>query len=216
MIYLLQLLRSYALGLVVGAVFLLAWNLVGWAFPPNEFTPAPECPATVVGTVEIYLTAHYLHEHPRGLYWVYTTPTRIITDEVLAITDVDGTPVGYRWWARPYGTVSKADAEFEMVKECGEIPVQPYPFIFSDGFESGDTRRWSSQVPPPVIPTATPTRTPTLTPTLTATPTATNTATPTRTPTQTPTYVYIPPCCVWICNFGSPEQCAECVEEGCE
>ena len=212
---LLRMLRACVLGLVVGAAFLMIWSLVGWTFPlPLE--SELECPATVVGSMEMYLTAHYINEYPRGLYWVYTSPVQIVTNETATITDVEGIPVGYRWWARPYGEVTKEDAPFEMVKECGEIPVQPWPWIFDDGFEGGNTKAWSKVVPAPVVPTPTPTptNTPTLTPTSTTAPT--NTATPTRTPTVTPTYVFIPSCCVWICNFGSEEQCAACIEEGCD
>ena len=172
---------------------------------------ALECPATVVGSVEIYLTVHYLHEAPQGLHYVLTLPTVIVTDTTITVPDVEGTPVGFRWHARPYGEVSKST--FEVVKECGVIPTQPYPLIFRDGFEGGDEGAWSRVVPAPLA-TPTPTHTPTKTSTPTLTPTSTNT--PTRTPTQTPTYVFIPECCVWICNFGSPEQCAECVEEGCD
>ena len=174
---------------------------------------ALECPATVVGSVEIYLTAHYDHEHPQGLYWVFTSSTFIATDEVVTITSVEGIPVGYQWWARPYGEVTLVSAEYEMVKECGVIPVQPFPLIFSDGFEGGTTSAWSRVVPTPLA-TPTPTRTPTKTSTPTLTPTSTNT--PTRTPTQTPTYVLIPECCTWVCNFGSAQQCADCIEEGCD
>lgn len=179
-------------------------------------TLEPVCPAVVTGSVEIYLETHYIHEYPQGLYWIHRSGTEIVTNETVDISEVEGSPVAYVWWARPYGTVSKADAEFEIVKTCGEPVVQPWPWIFEDGFESGNTVRWSRTVPMPITPTPTPTptRTPTLTPTNTATPTSTST--PTRTPTATPTYVFIPECCIWVCNFGSEQQCADCIEEGCE
>ena len=83
---------------------------------------ALECPATVTGSVEIYLKAFYLHENPPGLRYVYTSETIIATDEEVVITDVEGIPVAYEWWFRPYGSVSKAEAAFELAKTCGEVP----------------------------------------------------------------------------------------------
>ena len=113
---------------------------------------ALECPVTVTGSVKIYLKAYYMHENPHGQRYVYTTPTQIATNATVTITDVEGYPVAFEWYARPYGTVTKAELEFELAATCGEVPDPVFPFIFGDGFESGDTRMWSEVFNPPPPP----------------------------------------------------------------
>ena len=79
---------------------------------------AIDCPATVVGSVEIYAVAYYLHEDPAniGYRYTYTTPTQVATNSVLTI-QAEGFPVAIQWFARPYGIVTKSG--YEPVVLCG-------------------------------------------------------------------------------------------------
>lgn len=84
---------------------------------------------------------YYLHENPPGERHIYTTPTITVTNSTVTITDIEGYPVAVRWYVR-----SRAGDEFHLVKTCGEVPDPIFLAIFSDGFESGDTGRWSLEV----------------------------------------------------------------------
>ena len=116
--------------------------------PPPSATDPPDCPITVTGSVEIYLVAFYIHEDKddHGTRYTYTTETIIATDENLPVL-FQGYPVAFEIFARPYGTVTKTEAEFELVKTCGEVPSPVYPFIFSNGFENGSTSEWTRTEP---------------------------------------------------------------------
>ena len=108
---------------------------------------ALECPATVTGSVEIYAKAYYLHEDPGnlGYRYTFTTDVEIHTNETV-YAHAEGHSVAVEWYSRPYGIVTKAETSFELAKTCGEVPDPVFPFIFADGFESGDTRAWSHTV----------------------------------------------------------------------
>jgi hypothetical protein len=103
---------------------------------------ALSCPAVVTGSVEIYVKAYYLHEDPDniGFRYTYTTDVLIVTNDTVRITDIQGIPVAFEWYSRPYGVVTKAG--FELAKTCGEVPSAGFP-LFADGFESGNTDAWS-------------------------------------------------------------------------
>lgn len=181
----------------------------------------------------LYVDAYYAHQDesdPTKRYWT-SSPRMVVSGGNTVRLKPQGYPVGCEWWYIPPWPL---DSNHIKVAEFGDTGTV-WPWIFADGFESGDWSAWSSVVtpPPPEIfidgfesgdmtawsshalptPTPTPTRTATRTPTMTPTATNTPTITPTRTPT--PTYGYIPPCCEWICTFGTPEQCAECIAAGC-
>ena len=104
---------------------------------------ALECQATVTGSVEIYAVAYYLHEDPAnpGHRYTFTTGVEVHTNETV-YAEAEGIPVAIEWYSRPYGGISKAEAEFELGITCGEVPDPVFPFIFSDGFESGDLGAW--------------------------------------------------------------------------
>jgi hypothetical protein len=110
-----------------------------------------ECPATVVGSWEVFLRAYYLHENPPGLRWIYTSPTITVTDTTLELTNIEGIPVAYVWWTRPHGGLTKDDTEFTPAKTCGTVPDPVFPFIFSDGFEGGNLGAWSSSSAAPEV-----------------------------------------------------------------
>jgi len=98
---------------------------------------ALECPV-FIGTPEyVYAKVYYLHENPRGLRWVYTTPVSIESYRYI-IPNIQGHPVAFEWWTRTSTAVP-----FTLKKLCGEVPDPVYPLIFKDGFESGDLEAWS-------------------------------------------------------------------------
>jgi len=100
--------------------------------------PTPECPLQVSGVAEVYMVAIYAHESPvTGVRYTFTTEPRTVTDAVLAPT-YDGLPVGFEWWHKAPDFQKSTDV---LVKSCGGTD-RVYPFIFSDGFETGTTERW--------------------------------------------------------------------------
>ena len=110
---------------------------------------ALECPATVMGSVELYAKVFYLHEDPNHLTYRYTFTTDVeIFTNVTVYLHAQGRPVAAEWYSRSYGSVSKAAVEFELAKTCGEIPSPRVPVIFVDEFETGNTNRWSGVFPP--------------------------------------------------------------------
>jgi len=175
---------------------------------PSEF----ECPLTVTsGGATVYAKVIYAHEDPAnpGMRYVYETSRHVVLSGHTATLEYEGYPIGAEWYMVP---PEFQKSSHSIVKSCGDTG-RVFPDIFRDGFERGDAGAWDQIVPPQGTPTPTPPATPTITPTPTITNTPSNT--PTNTPTRTPTatYPYIPPECVWICNFGSPQQCADCIEE---
>ena len=96
------------------------------------------CPLSVSGTAEVYMVAIYAHESPvQGVRYVFTTEPQIVTDATLTPT-YEGYPVGFEWWHKAPDFQKSTDV---LVKSCGDTD-RVYPFVFSDGFESGDTSRW--------------------------------------------------------------------------
>jgi len=106
------------------------------------------CPATVIGTVEIYAVAYYLHEDPNHLGYRYldTSPPQIVTDTTV-YAHAEGVPVAIEWYSRPYGVVTKEADEFTLAKTCGIVPDPVFPVIFTNGFDGGSTTAWSQVVP---------------------------------------------------------------------
>ena len=99
---------------------------------------ALECPVAVTTPVEVYVKAYYLHEQPQGVRYVYTTPTIIVVNATVTLTDVEGFPVAIRWYMK------HLDGDgFRAVKTCGVVPDLIFPLIFEDGFESGTTDGWT-------------------------------------------------------------------------
>jgi hypothetical protein len=94
----------------------------------------------------VYLIAFYAHESPiRGKRYTYTTPTMWIPPGYQANPcPCEGYPIGFEWRISRNG---------ELLKTCGDTspvyPRTPTPVptgIFSDGFESGTTGKWSASI----------------------------------------------------------------------
>lgn len=96
------------------------------------------------GAAYIYVVAIWAHEDPAapGRRYTFTSwPGKTLgLMQVASPCPCEGYPIGFEWYMVP--------PEFEktipvLVKSCGDTS-RIYPFIFSDGFELGDTSRWST------------------------------------------------------------------------
>ena len=117
---------------------------------PNYAEPDPgaidelECPIDITGTVEIYLVAYYLHEDPAspGLRYRYTSSPIIVNETQNPTITAEGFPVAFEVF-----TAAEPPAEFVLATTCGTVPDPVFPFIFDDGFETGNVNRWTANVP---------------------------------------------------------------------
>lgn len=105
--------------------------------PPPTATPTPqgpECILTTPSTGTYQLFASYLHEdeEEHGLRWVSKPKVTVPFGVTLRPCPCEGIPVGFRWVSSLIGTI----------KECGDTGTV-FPFIFSDGFESGNLEAWN-------------------------------------------------------------------------
>jgi hypothetical protein len=134
------------LGILFELVLLVAVTAFGQ-------TPViPDCPLRVTdGAATIYLVAIYAHESPTypGMRYTFETDSMIIAPgEVATPCPCEGYPIGFEWYYIPPNFTKSAGV---VVKECGDTG-RPYPRIFKDGFESGDTSRWDyTYIPPPAL-----------------------------------------------------------------
>ncbi len=112
--------------------------------PTRTPQPGPECVLHMTGPGRVLLVAVWAHgDAARPLRYTYEVfPRDVPPGSYRGDPDeVEGTPVGYEWW----------DANsIIMVKSCGDtgrIFVHPnHPgLVFADGFETGDSSRWSSE-----------------------------------------------------------------------
>ena len=101
---------------------------------------ALDCPMFVGLPEQMYAKVYYLHEEPRGLRYVFTTP---VSTEAFRLVRMraQGEPVAIEYWSR----VSDNES-FTLKKLCGTVPDPVFPLIFSDGFESGTTSVWNETV----------------------------------------------------------------------
>ena len=110
---------EYQLGLVCGVVPDSIYA------PPTDPAPDPvdDCPATVTGSVEMYLRAYYMHEDSEapGQRFTYTTELVIAENEEIAVALAEH-PATVEWWYRPYGIIVVSSAEFQLAKVCGDYP----------------------------------------------------------------------------------------------
>jgi len=101
--------------------------------------PAPECPLQVSGVAEVYMVAIYAHESPvHGVRYTFTTEPQVVTENATLTPSYEGHPIGFEWWHKAPDFQKSTDV---LVKSCGGTD-RVYPFIFSDGFETGTTERW--------------------------------------------------------------------------
>ena len=116
--------------------------------PPPTPTPTPqgpECELTTAAVEAIHLRAFYAHESSAlGSKWVsVTAPVTVPVGTLLRPCPCEGRPIGFEW------VVTLAGGPV-VVKACGDTdPIYYGLLIFQDGFESGDTGRWSMVVPDP-------------------------------------------------------------------
>ncbi len=88
-----------------------------------DITLAEDCPAVVVGSVEMYLKAYYWHEDPEasGLRFTYVTENVIAENEEVGVEYAEY-PAAIEWWYRPYGMVVAANNGWILGRVCGEVP----------------------------------------------------------------------------------------------
>jgi hypothetical protein len=112
----------------------VAW---GQTPTPAPTPPGPQCALHVEGPGEVYLVAVYAHEG--GDCARYSA--RTINHSVgtggwrLVPHGTEGLPVGYEWWNGLTDELLKSCGDTSREYECSDI--------FSDGFESGNTSKWS-------------------------------------------------------------------------
>lgn len=126
------------------------------ATPTNTPTPTPtpwvppewceeiECELRTTNAGTVYLIGVWAHEDPAqpGMRYTFQAPPQTLEPgEVARPGPFEGCPIGYEWWYQP-PDFSKANA---LVKSCGDTDRR-YPRIFQDGFESGNTGRWSATI----------------------------------------------------------------------
>lgn len=121
-------------------------------FAVVTFGQIPECPLRVSdGAATIYMVAIYAHESPTipGERYMFETDSMILAPgETATPCPCEGYPIGFEWYYIPPTFTKSAGV---LVKGCGDTG-KPYPDIFRDGFESGDTSRWSyTFIPPPAL-----------------------------------------------------------------
>ena len=85
---------------------------------------------------QVYAKIYYLHENPKGLRYVLTTPVGVAQYELVR-TNPEGHPVAIEYWTRT-GTTGP----FVLEKVCGEVPGSVFPLVFKEGFEGGDLEAW--------------------------------------------------------------------------
>ena len=121
--------------------------------PPPTPTPTPNGPPCALHATKgenVYLIAFYAHESPTlGKRYTFTTPAMWIPAGYQANPcPCEGRPIGFEW---------RIAATDELLLGCGDTshvyPRSPTPTptpppfeLFRDGFESGDTGRWSAAV----------------------------------------------------------------------
>lgn len=106
---------------------------------PRPTAAGPPCTITPTTAGMVYLIAYWQHEHEgeKCKRWTYETFAEPIPAGWTAYPDdrTEGIPVGYQWYDAVDG---------RLLKSCGDTSMEyPCPGIFSDGFESGDTSKWS-------------------------------------------------------------------------
>ena len=106
--------------------------------PTPQATPTPNGPACELSAPSgaIYLVAYYAHESEvRGVRYSYkTAPVTYRPGRTVKPCPCQGFPIGFEWF-----TVAGA-----VLKSCGDTSTAHWhSHIFSDGFETGDTDRWS-------------------------------------------------------------------------
>lgn len=104
---------------------------------PTPHGPACELELPVGGTV--YLVAFYEHESSTSgtRYHYQTAPVAVDPGSTIRPCPCQGSPVGFKWYA----------AGGTLLKSCGDTSTAHW-HIFSDGFETGNTGRWSQTVAP--------------------------------------------------------------------
>jgi hypothetical protein len=134
---------------------ILAWTLVLAAWIGAQTPDPPDCELRTTAAATIWLVSVFAHEDPAnpGHRYIHTTDKLTIEPGEVARTcyqtgrqpaPCEGWPIGFEWhWEIP--EFSKASA---LVKTCGETG-RIFPPIFSDGFETGNTSRWTRTVPQP-------------------------------------------------------------------
>ena len=109
-----------------------------------ELDPPGPCSYFVSTMMEVELRTHWIHENPKGYYWKWRD-FAILNNVTLVPLVVGGFPVAFEWWVRPYGVLPYPN-DWHLVETCGdEAPPVVWPWIFSDGFETG-TDGWSNTV----------------------------------------------------------------------
>lgn len=114
--------------------------------------PGPPCTLHVSGPGRVFLVGIWAHEWPvEGRRWTYTSENLVVAagQQVLNPRYVQGYPIGFEWWDAVSGTLLKSCGDTGRVYPRSPTPTPtPVPdTIFSDGFETGTTARWSSSTP---------------------------------------------------------------------
>lgn len=132
-------------GCLVVTVVLLLLMFAFWA--GSVWGEVPECPLTVSdGAASVYLVAIWAHEDPNNLGMRYTVQAQPQTLEPgqVATPTYEGYPIGFEWHHVP--PIFPTSKTATIVKSCGDTG-RVFPPVFSDGFEGGDTSRWTRSVP---------------------------------------------------------------------
>jgi len=118
-------------------------------------TPTPNGPECILrsplSSKAVQLVAIYAHESPVfGVRYTFTTPSDLMDPgDVARPCPCEGHPVGFEWYNANTGSLLKVCGDTSRVYPRSPTPTPtPVPdVIFSDGFETGTTARWSSSTP---------------------------------------------------------------------
>jgi hypothetical protein len=129
------------------------------ATPPATPTPnGPTCELYLPAGGTIYLVVYYEHESerlgeaysytvgPTAISGVKTTPAKVLPGSLVRPCPCEGHPVGFSWHDNTSGAVLKRCGITETVYPPTPTPTPGPELIFRDGFETGDTSRWTREV----------------------------------------------------------------------
>lgn len=111
---------------------------------PQPGCNAPDCDLTSTAAATVYLVAVFAHEDPArpGTRYTYQTlPQTLVPGMVARPGPYEACPIGFEWFHVP--PVFPTEQELLPAKICGDTG-RVFPFIFDDGFETGNTTRWST------------------------------------------------------------------------
>ena len=104
--------------------------------PPTPTPNGPACELVSPAGGTVYLVAYYEHESSTSgtRYQFQTAPVAIPPGSTARPCPCQGHPVGFRWYS----------SDGSILKTCGDTSTK-HLHIFSDGFESGDLGKWTTQ-----------------------------------------------------------------------